>query len=118
MTVFRVQDRDGRGPWRPGFSTRWIDEDAPVGRLSETVMDLLPIDTLRTLPRDRHYGCGCRSRDAVLDWFTATERTRLQQFGYRLVVMRADEVLAESPYQVFFARRRPLADGATVLRWS
>jgi hypothetical protein len=118
VTVFRVQDADGRGPWRPGFSVSWIDEDAPVGRLSETVMDLIPVETLCRLPRDRHYGCGCVSREALLEWFTPTERGRLQRFGYRLVTMRVDEVLASSPYQVFFARRRPLADGATVVRWS
>jgi hypothetical protein len=115
--VFRVQDDDGRGPWRPGFSHHWIDDDAPVGRLAETVMHLLPIQALQMLPRDRNYGCACRSKAALLEWFTPVERERLQRFGYRIVRLRVDEVLAESRYQVFFARYRPLASGAVVLRW-
>ena len=48
----RVQAEDGRGPWRPGWSHTWIDADAPADRLTETVMDLMPVTAIRALPDD------------------------------------------------------------------
>ena len=113
--VYRVQAADGRGPWRPGWSQQWIDADAPVGRLSETVMDLLPIATLRALPPTMHYGCGCRSLEALLHWFTPLEQERLSRFGFYPVRLHADAVLAESEWQMFVGRSRPFSDGATRL---
>lgn len=115
--VYRVQAEDGRGPWRPGFSHVWVDEDAPSGHLTETVMDLIPVEVLRNLPTTHAYGCGCRTLAQLRDWFTPVERQRLSRLGFHPVVMRVDAVLAESDRQVFFARCRPLAEGATRLKW-
>lgn len=117
MKVYRVQAGDGRGPWRPGFSHVWIDDDAPSGHLTETVMDLLPVAVLRSLPTTHAYGCGCRSLEQLCEWFTPVERDRLSRLGFSPVVMHVDEVLAESDRQVFFARQRPLTDGVTRLNW-
>ena len=33
MRVFRVQDANGRGPFRPGFSREWCDDDFAPGML-------------------------------------------------------------------------------------
>ena len=115
--VFRVQDAEGRGPWRPGFSTTWIEADAPVGRLTETLMDLVPPNTLRSLPRDRSYGCGCRSYASLMAWFTASEIRTLAALGYKVVELNIDGVLAESDSQVVFERFRPLTEGVTIRRW-
>lgn len=118
MRVYRVQAADGRGPWRPGWSHVWIDEDAHVGMLTETIIDLLPLETLRALPRDRHYGTACRTVDQLARWFTPVERMRLADFGYFPVAIDVDAVLAESDRQLVFARRRALDSGVTRLSWS
>ena len=76
-------------------------------------MDLVPMAVLRRLPPGWHYGCGCRSLQALGAWFTQVERERLLGFGYWPVCLTVDAVLKESEWQAFFARRRPLADGAT-----
>ena len=115
--IYRVQATDGRGPWRPGFSHKWIEADASAGRLTETVMDLMPIEQIRALPDDQHYGCGCRSLDVLLSWFTPRERVLLFILGYRIVELQVDAVLAESSSQVFFSRQRPLTEGVTFRRW-
>lgn len=115
--IYRVQHDDGRGPWRPGFSVQWIDEDADCGHLSETLMDLMPVPLLRALPDGWHYGCGCRSVSELGRWFTQVERVRLERLGFYPVRMHVDRVLAESEKQVFFARRRPLNDGASRISW-
>lgn len=117
VQVVRVQDAEGRGPWRAGFSQRWIDDDAPVGRLTETVMDLVPVERLRALPPDLAYGCGCRTVAGLVAWFTPKERATLARFGFHIVAMQVDVVLAESPWQIVFGRRLPLAVGASRRRW-
>lgn len=115
--VFRVQAADGRGPWRPGYSHTWIDGDAPEGRLSETLMDLMPVEQLRALPPTFHYGCACRSLRALMEWFTPVERMRLADRGFYPVQLQADRVLVESPWQMLIARARPFNEGATRRRW-
>jgi hypothetical protein len=117
MTVVRVQAADGRGPWRPGFSHTWIDGDAPADRLSETLMDLVPLDVLYALPGHMTYGSACRNYDALMCWFTPCERERLASLGFYPVRLNVDVVLAESKWQLVVGRRRPFADGATRLRW-
>ncbi len=115
--VYRVQASDGRGPWRPGFSLRWIDQHAPVGRLSETIMDLMPISELRSLPNTMHYGCACRSLQSLCNWFTPLEIERLEALGFYPVRMNVDRILIESQWQMLVGRRRPFAEGASRLRW-
>ena len=117
IVAYRVQDATGRGPWRPGFSHIWIDAAAPAGRLVETIFDLLPAPALRALPGTMVYGCACRSRDALMEWFTPIERRRLEVGGFHPVRLNADCVLAESATQMLIGRRRPFTEGATRLRW-
>lgn len=117
MRAYRVQAADGRGPWRPGYSQTWIDDDAPVGRLTETLMDLMPLDKLRALPTTMQWGCACRSLDELMSWFSPVERERLEQRGFFPVCLNVDRVLAEGKYQILIGRSRPFAEGATRLRW-
>ena len=37
--VYRIQDNEGRGPWKPGFSSQWVIE-------REDLENLLPQGTL------------------------------------------------------------------------
>ncbi len=118
--IFRVQGKDGRGPFKPGMTRRWVQDDGP---------DPLPtvtrefghgiIQTLQAI-LDREggaCGCGCLDVEGIERWFTPMERTKLHELGYRLVTMAVDRVLAQSAHQVVFWRRRPLQSDFTVLRW-
>ena len=117
VAAYRVQDAVGRGPWRPGFSATWIDGDAPADRLTESVMDLVPSWRIRSIPRDLHVGCACRSLDALMAWFTPIERERLERLGFHPVRLKVDDVVAESDWQMVIVRQRPFREGATRLRW-
>ena len=117
VVAYRVQADDGRGPWRPGWSHTWIDDEAPADRLTETIMDLMPINELMALPAEMSWGCACRTQDALMRWFTLRERTRLGAAGFYPVRLNADVVLAESPWQMLIGRTRPFSEGATRLRW-
>jgi hypothetical protein len=80
-------------------------------------MDLVPIAQLRALPSNMHYGSGCRTLDGLLQWFTVVERKRLDQYGFSIVRVNVDVVIAESPWQMLIGRAKPFAEGATRLRW-
>lgn len=117
VIAYRVQGADGRGPWRPGFSHMWIEDDAPAGRLQETIMDLLPIERLRSLPVGFHYGCACRTLSSLLEWFTPIEMVRLSAHGFYPVRLNVDRVVVESQFQMLIARSRAFVDGVTRLSW-
>lgn len=111
--VFRIQDADGRGPYKPGFSHVWCDDfGAPP---PPTWMHEFPSVLRRMNDETAHYGTACRSIEQLRKWFTPTELCRLQLLGYHLVVMEVDRVLAESKNQLVFARRKPLNTDIDVL---
>jgi len=109
--IYRVQDADGRGPFKPGFSKKWLDP-------SPTARDLLPpwmqefgMGIIHLARPGEHLGCGCRSIDGIRRWFDDGELERLRGFGYHVVMLKVDRILAESINQTVFARSRPLKDG-------
>lgn len=105
-TVYRVQDQDGRGPYKPGFSAIWCDNFGPPP--PPTWMQEFPGLLQRMNDSNAHYGAACRSVEQIRKWFTPTELARLHILGYRLVAMEADRILAESKNQIVFMRRKPL----------
>ncbi len=113
--VYRVQDRDGRGPYRPGFSHRWTDDLGPIKLpfADEFGWSLASIPK-RFLPHEVG-GCGFRTLDQLYDWFTSRERRQLARLGYVIAYMAIDRVLAESDNQVVFARLKPLRADIVIL---
>lgn len=120
MIIYRVQDREGRGPFRPGFSRRWID---PIGG------SMLPpfyeefgagvIEKLRAhvAKYGGSCGCGCSSLDGIGQWFTTYEQHRLDFFGYHVVCVEAQKIFAESKNQVVFWSAKPLTQHKGVIAW-
>ncbi len=120
MRVYRVQDKDGRGPWRPGFSRVWADKEFGPGveRLPPWGVEFgLDLIARRGLPGE-HYGCAVRKPRELRRWFSTAEMERLATLGYAIVSVKAERILAESGNQLVFASRKPLALGATVVPWS
>lgn len=109
--VYRVQDMDGRGPWKPGFSHRWV-EDRPEHEFAALMPGPLEfaavIRSVILRSRGANIGYGCRSLKQLRRWFTAGEHATLIQFGYQVVRMKVDRILAESEIQCVFERAEPL----------
>lgn len=107
VDVYRVQDREGRGPWRPGFSDSWVEDRADLALLipwtTEFGMGILDHATPGFA-----VGCGCTSLDALRRWFTPTEYATLRAVGYECVRIAGCRVLASSDIQCVFERRAPL----------
>jgi len=108
--IFRVQDSDGRGPYRLGFSRFWVDDDGPANAPWWTEIGV-PIDVAHAwMDDDHHWGCGFSTIDQFCRWFSPAERARLDRFGYILVLLNPDRVIATTPTQVVFGCKRPLRD--------
>lgn len=112
MTLWRLQDRQGRGPFRPGFSQHWLDAHAPDRDFPPIyeALGVKPGDLWRLLPQGMHCGCACRSREQLTAWFNRNERRRLVRYGYGIVVFEPDVVVRDLEHQTVFAMRRPLSE--------
>lgn len=117
IPIFRVQDKDGRGPYRPGYSHTWIDADHDRNPTFFDEFDWRPETTPDHWHRNENGGCGFRTLAGLYRWFSSTERAKLQRAGFSIVTMRVDRIIAESDNQLVFGRTRALRHGCTILPW-
>ena len=115
-TVYRVQDKNGRGPFKPGFTTIWLDDEKDRW-LESSIQEFGAAVITNHGGPGRHLGCACRSIEDLERWFSRAERKRLKKFGYNLVSMEVNEILAESKNQLVFCRYKPLYEAATKEGW-
>lgn len=111
-TIYRVQDANGRGPWKPGFSSIWVEEKTAeqCRRLQAWFLELGPVhlDALE----GSQVACGCTCPEHLREWFSPTEYEKLQAFGYQAVTLTADRILGDGLTQVVFERALPISQGA------
>lgn len=106
--VCRVQDADGRGPFKPGFSHWWVEERADHDNLVPWLQQFGRVDRLVAVKRNM--GCACKTLEQLRRWFTPSEYATLRRYGYQAVEMDVDRVLAESLIQCVFQRSKPLRE--------
>ena len=109
MSLFRVQDKHGRGPWRPGLSSRWVDafRTAQHPPIYEERPDWLDV-CREAQASGAHVGCAVDGADALLSWFSPMELIRLHDLGFFIVDASACDVLIRTQTQVVIASRLPL----------
>jgi len=105
--IYRIQDSVGRGPWRPGFSRRWVEDREDHDNLLPWMAEFGPVH--KKILWGEHCGSGCRTLGQLRRWFTPSEYKTLLFYGYRAVRMEVNRVLAESDIQLFFGRAKPLS---------
>ena len=109
MIVWRVQDKNGRGPYKPGLSSQWADGDS--GRICAPWWIELGLgmgDAHSALDNGMHSGCAFRSVEQARQWFSRGELRRLARLGYELVPIDADAIAYETPTQLVIQCERPL----------
>ena len=119
--VLRIQDNRGRGPFKPGMSSRWAD--ATGNATLPPMFEEFGWECVNELQKriDRYGGhCGCAVADrAVLDrWFTPAEQSRLRALGYQIVQIGVDLIVRESANQIVFWRLLPLKWNVIVIPWA
>ena len=113
ILVYRWQDKDGRGPYKPGISSYWADDDNQANNppfFVEFGMDIIK----QCGPRES-MGCAFRTIEQMQQWFTEAERQRMRLMGYAFGSLLVDRVIAESKQQLVFVRTQPLRRHFTVM---
>ena len=110
--LLRMQDANGRGPWKPGFSDQWVDDarrfDLPA--LHEAFgLGLKPMVDA-ALKRGLHLGTAVRGLERFNQWFTANEQVKLALLGYRIVDATSCEILGETEWQAVIGSAQPLSE--------
>lgn len=112
--IFRVQDSEGRGPWRPGLSHKW-SEERPESEYAALVPWMVEFKgKMKPHITGMRLGCGCLTHEQLRRWFTQGEYAKLLGYGYQSVSMIADRILAASDKQCVFQRARPLHEEVEV----
>ncbi len=110
--LVRVQDSEGRGPWRPGFSESWTSESR-VTFFPPIYSELGAVRFKRIVDRAHadglHIGCAVSLR-RLHEWFADDEREALIGFGFRLVSADGCKQLATTQSQRLIGSPRPLAE--------
>lgn len=104
--IYRIQDKDGRGPWKPGFSSKWVEDREDHEKLLPWYVEFGPVH--ERLLFGEVGGSGCLTLKQLRRWFTASEYETLKKFGYYAVKMEVGRILAESDIQCVFGRAKPL----------
>lgn len=105
--VYRIQDAEGRGPYRPGWSHTWLDKSRDESTRPPFYWEF-GMHVARKALVGESIGCAFRTMEQLKRWFSDAERKRLSGFGYQVVTIVADRILAESKYQLIFTCRMPL----------
>lgn len=114
--IYRIQDADGRGPYKPGFSDCWVDPDNDGRNCPQEIPPKQLRDMIRLAASKGwgvNFGFGFRTMDQLGRWFTPTERIKLATLGYCAVEMEVDVIIAETESQVLFCRKAPLRELTT-----
>jgi len=114
QTIFRIQDKEGRGPWRPGFSHNWV--------IPRPVHDLLipPYlehpNFIEEIYKHRFTGVGCKSLDQLRVWISKKEYKKLLKYGYQAGLFRDCNIFLDSEIQSIFSREQHLSKGFVPVR--
>lgn len=88
-TVYRIQDKDGRGPFKPGYTDTWLDND-------RTFFPKAPIREQQWIQKiadpDFHIAFVCETIDQLKNWVSETEYARLKKDGYNAVKIAVDKI--------------------------
>ncbi len=103
--VYRVQDKDGRGPFKPGFTKEWAIERDDYNNLVSWLEEFGRVD--KQILYGATAGSACETIDQLRRWFTKDEYKKLIEFGYHAVKIKVDRIIAKSEIQCFVSRSIP-----------
>lgn len=107
--IYRVQHKkDGRGPYRPCFTVKWIDDDRGESDRPPHWMEFG--DFLGRIPLRFSAGSGFKDLDQLREWFSDRELSKLKELGFIIVKLKVNSIIEESDKQLVFASSKHLTD--------
>jgi len=89
VSVYRIQDKEGRGPFKPGYTEKWLDAD-------RTYFPKAPIREQLWIKKiadpDLHLAFVCETVEQLKNWVSATEYARIKEDGYSAVKITVDKI--------------------------
>lgn len=111
MLIYRVQDKNGRGPFRPGLTDRWNKKSTrDFSNLKPSIEEFRRLFSRTDLIP--YLGTGCLTHKQLKGWFKESEMEVLQSMGFQAVEIIAEKVLAQSEIQCVFWTPVPLNSAA------
>lgn len=108
--IYRVQHKkDGRGPYRPGFTFQWLDTNRDDYERPPHFMEF-GHDFLDRIPFRFSAGSGFRDLEQLKKWFSNSELNKLKDFGFKVVKLKVNRIIEESDKQLFFVSSRHMID--------
>lgn len=106
MIIYRIQDNDGSGPFKPGETMKWL-------RVFRDLRVFVPWplefrDITEEILDGFCVGCGCESKKVLKQWFSKAEYKTLVKMGYTAVEIVPDVIFGKSEIQCVFGTFEPL----------
>lgn len=87
--VYRIQDKEGRGPFKPGYTETWLDSD-------RTYFPKAPIREQLWIQKiadpELRLAFACETIEQIKNWVSKTEYERLKKDGYNVVKIAVDKI--------------------------
>lgn len=115
--LYRIQDENGRGPWRPGYSHKWVSDDRNAPDFLPPIYEELPsFKRVVTLAHSMgyHVGVAVHGWTSFSAWFLPDELERLRADGFNVVQCDNVRVFAETPNQILIGSKAPLSALPTI----
>ena len=109
--MYRLQDGAGRGPFKPGFTEKWLSDKDDLDELKPFTPREIFNAKMKSSVEFPVIGCCCSSADDLKKWFTKEEYFKLRLLGYKSVMVSQCEFLAAKDYQVLIGRTWPFTKG-------
>ena len=104
LRIFRVQDRSGRGPFRPGLTDKWSENWRPPA-----IDSIPPFSELLKVRTLGFRGFGCEKIEDLANWICADEFKTLRKMGFRVVSIEVDKIHWRDNFNCFFSSEKPLS---------
>ena len=115
--VCRIQDADGRGPYKPGFSHVWSEREYGPDPVFIAFPGIMTRAQKIVNDRGGAVGCAFRTLNQASEWFSPSEVLTLAKHGYSLCWIEPDEILAENDDQLVIWTALPLAKAKIATGW-
>lgn len=109
QTTYRIQDSEGRGPFKPGTAVEWCESRIDLINLKPAHLEFDDYtDTVRELiAKGLYVSIATDTLEQLRRWFTVTEYLKLLGKGYKCYKVDQCHVAFRSDIQLLIARKCP-----------